>query len=162
MCWRWYQEENILLILEILELSQSTTSFSTRIFHFKEYLQKDLENDEGFNKQEVRKFAKKISRLSDTHRREQNLPSKIQMKQINVWWLKIIKCLRDLLSECDAFKIKRDDIFLKLVDLTKNLDGLNLLMDAILFSKDKLLKQLEALKVSWENEFSDSVEFSEV
>jgi hypothetical protein len=66
------------------------------------------------------------------------------------------------LSECDAFKIKRDDIFLKLVDLTKNLDGLNLLMDAILFSKDKLLKQLEALKVSWENEFTDSVEFSEV
>jgi hypothetical protein len=52
--------------------------------HFKEYLQKDLENDEGFNKQEVRTLAKQVSRLSDTHRREQNLPSKIQMKQINV------------------------------------------------------------------------------
>jgi hypothetical protein len=83
------------------------------------------------------------------------------MKHINACWLKRIKCLRELLSELDVVKIKRGDIFLKLVDLTKELDGPNLLMDTILLSKEKLLEQLEALKVAWENEFSDSVEFSE-
>ena len=34
-------------------------------------------------------------------------------------------------------------------------------MDTILVSKEKLFEQLEVLKVAWESEFSDSVEFSE-
>jgi hypothetical protein len=38
------------LILEIWELAQSSTTFSTRVFHFKKYLQKDLENDEPIRK----------------------------------------------------------------------------------------------------------------
>jgi len=33
-------------------------------------------------------------------------------------------------------------------------------MDTILMFKEKLLEKLEALKVSWESEFSDSAEFS--
>jgi hypothetical protein len=71
-------QKRIDLILEIWELAQSSTSFSTRILHFKEYLQKDLENDEGFYKEAVGTFAVKVSSLSDTHRREQNLPSKFE------------------------------------------------------------------------------------
>jgi hypothetical protein len=82
------------------------------------------------------------------------------MKQINACCLKRIKCLRELLSQCDAFIIKRGDIFLKLVDLTKELDVLHFLMNTILLLKYQLLEQLEAIKVAWANEFSDSVEFS--
>jgi hypothetical protein len=103
----------------------------------------------------------KVSSLREIHRRDQNLPSKVHMKQINACWLKRIKCLRELLSECDTINIKRGDIFLKLVDLTKELDGPHLIMDTILLSREKLLEQLEALKVAWANEFSDSIEFSE-
>jgi hypothetical protein len=33
-------------------------------------------------------------------------------------------------------------------------------MDTILSSKQKLLDQLSVLKVSWENEFTESIEFS--
>jgi hypothetical protein len=106
-------------------------------------------------------FSKQVSRLSDTHRREKNLPSKVRMKQICACWLKRIKRLRELSSECDAMNIKRGVIFLKLVDIKKELDGLYLLMDTILLLKEKLLKQLESLKVAWANEFSDSIEFSE-
>jgi hypothetical protein len=43
--------EMIALILEIWELATSSTTLSTRIVHFKEYLQKDLENDEIFYKE---------------------------------------------------------------------------------------------------------------
>jgi hypothetical protein len=75
--------------------------------------------------------------------------------------LKIIKSLREMLNELDVVKIKRGDLFLKLVDLTKELDNPNLLMDTILMSKEKLLDQLEALKVAWASEFTDSIEFSE-
>jgi hypothetical protein len=51
------------------------------------------------------------------------------MKQINACWLKRIKSLREILNELDAMKIKRGELFLKLVDLTKELDHPNLLMD---------------------------------
>jgi hypothetical protein len=60
--------------------------------------------------------------------------------------MKRIKCLRELLSELDVVKIKRGDIFLKLVDLTKELDGPNLLMDTILMSKEKLLEQTRRIE----------------
>jgi hypothetical protein len=52
-------QKMIALILEIWELATSSTTLSTRIVHFKEYLQKDLENDESFYKEVVGTFSKK-------------------------------------------------------------------------------------------------------
>jgi hypothetical protein len=83
------------------------------------------------------------------------------MKQINVFWLKIIKKLREMISELDNMKSKRGDLLFKLVDLTKDLNSPNLLMDTILLSKEKSLEQLEVLKVPWASEFIDSIEFFE-
>jgi hypothetical protein len=86
-------QKRIALILEIWELATSSTTLSTRVLHFKEYLQKDLENDESFYKEVVGTFLTKVLSLNDIHRREKNLPSKARLKQINACWLKIIKCL---------------------------------------------------------------------
>jgi hypothetical protein len=63
-----------------------------------------------------------------------------------------------MLNELDVVKSKRDDLFLKMFDLTKELDDPNLLMDTILLSKNNLLEQLEVLKVAWVSEFNDSIE----
>jgi len=57
-------------------------------------------------------------------------------------------------------KIKIGDLFLKIVDLKKEPDDPNLLMDTIFMSKEKLLEKLEVLKVAWESDFTDSIEFS--
>jgi len=65
-----------------------------------------------------------------------------------------------MFTELDAIKIKRGDIFLKLIYLTKEINDTNLLMDTILKSKDKLLDQVEALKVAWASEFTNLIEFS--
>jgi hypothetical protein len=59
-------------------------------------------------------FSAKVSSLSDIHRREKNLPSNIWMKQINACWLKRINNLREMISELDALKNKRGDLFFKL------------------------------------------------
>jgi hypothetical protein len=83
------------------------------------------------------------------------------MKQIIACWLKRIRCLRELLNECDTINIKLGDIFLKLFDFKKVLDDPHLIMDTKKLSREKLLKQLEALKVAWTDEFSDLVEFSQ-
>jgi phage-related protein len=70
-------KKRITLIIDIWELATSSTTLSTRILNFKEYLQKDLENDEHFYKEVVNTFSAKISSMNDVHRREQNLPSKV-------------------------------------------------------------------------------------
>jgi hypothetical protein len=65
------------------------------------------------------------------------------------------------MSECDVINAKRGDLFLKLVDLTKELEDPHLIMDSMLLSKDKLQDYLDTLKVSWDNEFNESIEYSE-
>jgi hypothetical protein len=47
-----------------------------------------------------------------------------------------------MLVECDTINSKRSDLFLKLVDLTKELEGPHLIMDSILLSKDQLQKTI--------------------
>jgi hypothetical protein len=54
-----------------------------------------------------------------------------------------------MLSELDVVKSQRGDIFLKIFYLMKEMDDPNLLMYIILLSKEKLLEQLDLLKVAW-------------
>jgi hypothetical protein len=44
------------------------------------------------------------------------------MKQINSCQWKRIKSVREMLNEMEVMEVKRGDLFLKLVDLTKDLD----------------------------------------
>jgi hypothetical protein len=83
------------------------------------------------------------------------------MKQINACWLRRIKELREMINETDVLRNKKSDLFLKLVSLTKELDGPNLLMDTMILTKEYLMGQLNALKVAWANEFTETIEFSE-
>jgi hypothetical protein len=53
-----------------------------------------------------------------------------------------------MINKLDVVKMKRGDLFFRLVDLTKELNDPNLLMDTILLSKEKLLEQFGVLKVA--------------
>jgi hypothetical protein len=154
-------QKMIYLIQEILDLAQNSTNFATRITNFKEYLQKYLENDEGLYKDVVGTFSAKVSILGDIHKREENLPSNIRMKQINVFWLKRIGSLREMINELDVVNNKRGHLLFKLIELKKELNGPSLLMHTILSTKEQLFEQLDILKVAWASEFIDSVKFSE-
>jgi hypothetical protein len=66
-----------------------------------------------------------------------------------------------MIVECDVINSKRSDLFFKLVDVTKELEGPHLIMDSIFLTKDQLQEQLEALKISWANEFNNLTEFSQ-
>jgi hypothetical protein len=142
-------------------LSKVLLAFHPEYKNFKEYLQKDLENDEGFFKEAVNTFSAKVSSLNEARRKEQKLPSPYRMKQINACWLRRIKELREMINETDVLRNKKSDLFLKLVSLTKELNGPNLLMDTMILTKESLMGQLNALKVAWANEFTETIEFSE-
>jgi hypothetical protein len=83
------------------------------------------------------------------------------MKQINACWLRSINELREMINETDVLRNKKSDLFLKVVGLTKEVNGPNLLMDTMILSKESLMGQINALNVSWENEFTKTIEFSE-
>jgi hypothetical protein len=53
-----------------------------------------------------------------------------------------------MIIETEALRNKKSDLFLKIVGLTKELDGPNLLMDTMILTKESLMGQLKALKVS--------------
>ena len=119
-----------------------------------------MENNEGFFKGVVNAFSTKVSSLNEAQRKEQKLPSPYHMKQINACWLSRIKELREIINETDVLRNKKSDLFLELVNLTKELDGPNLLMDTMILTKESLMGQLNALKVAWANEFTETIEFS--
>jgi hypothetical protein len=66
-----------------------------------------------------------------------------------------------MINETDVLRKKNNDLFLKLVSITKELNGPNLLMDTMILSKEYLMGQINALKVTWADEFTETVEFSE-
>jgi len=96
--------------------------------------------------------------MNDVHRRAKNIPSKILLRQINSWWLKMVKCLREILVKCDTINTKISDFLLMLLDLTKDLRGPQLIMDTIFLLIDQLQEQLDCLKISWKSEFNDLTE----
>jgi hypothetical protein len=93
-------------------------------------------------------------------REKKNLPSKFRLREINVGWLKTIRCLKELLEKCDSINEKMGVLFLQLVDLAKEIKGPHLIMDSIILSKEKLQEHLYDLKVVWANEFNEIIEYS--
>jgi hypothetical protein len=89
----------------------------SRTTNLRQYLQADLENDEEFYKGVVYTFVVKVSSMSEYRRKEENLPSPIHIKQLKACWIKRIKCLKEILVDCDTISVKRGESYLKLIEL---------------------------------------------
>jgi len=70
------------------------------------------------------------------------------MKHINAYWLRRIKDLRYMINETKALRNINNDLILKLVSITMELDGPNLFMDTMILTKESLMEQLKSLKFS--------------
>jgi hypothetical protein len=81
--------------------------------NFREYLLDDLENDEEFYKGVVSTFVSKVSSVSELTRKEEDLPSLVRIKQLKACWIKGIKSLKEMLSDCDTISVKNGDLYLK-------------------------------------------------
>jgi hypothetical protein len=86
MSTRSYVENNIkkrmALITKSWEISKNMISFGLRVHAFHEYLHVDLKN-EVFYLDVVVPFGVKVSKMSELKRREEDLPSLSQIKQLN-------------------------------------------------------------------------------
>jgi len=72
----------------------------------------------------------------------------------------MLQCLKELLEKCHSINGKMGDLFLQIFCLEKELRGPHLIMDSILLSKEQLQEHMDVLKVAWENEFNEIIEYS--
>jgi hypothetical protein len=84
---RGYVEKNIKkrekLITKAWEMPKRMVSFGTRAHAFHEYLQEDLENEEGFYLDVVVPFSFKFTNMKNLRRGEEDIPSPNWIKQLN-------------------------------------------------------------------------------
>jgi hypothetical protein len=131
---RKYVVENINkrlgIIMEALEIAIEAGVMTGRVCSLKEFLQKDLQTDEHFYKNAVSTFIARISSMDELTRWKQDLPSKNRLKQIQVGWLGRIDTLQQLIATCDALEGRRSSLFLRVMDIVKELEGPPLIRDS--------------------------------
>jgi hypothetical protein len=76
---RKFIEENIKkrmsLILEAWDIGSNIVSFGSKLNSFKEFIQSDFKNEEGFYKYVVTTFILKFSNMTNLKRKEEYFPS---------------------------------------------------------------------------------------
>ena len=73
-------------------------------------------------------------------RQNHDLPSKSRLKKIQARWLGIIDTLRKLSATCDSLMENKSVLFLKILDIIKELEGPLLIKDSMLLNKDQVEK----------------------
>jgi hypothetical protein len=105
------------LILEAWHLTSKFISLGSEIANLMQYLQVDLDNDEGFYKDVVITFVLKVSGMSELKRKEEDIPSPTRIKQLKACWIKRIKVLKEILVDCDTLSVKKGELYFKLIEL---------------------------------------------
>jgi hypothetical protein len=112
---RKFVEENIKkrmsLILEAWDIGSNIVSFGSKLNSFRDFLQSDFKNEEGFYKDVVTTFILKVSNMTDLKRKEEDFPSPARVKQLKACWIKKIKILREILDDCDVVVTKKEALY---------------------------------------------------
>jgi hypothetical protein len=125
--------------------------FGSRAHAFLEYLQADLKNEEGFYLDAVVPFGIKVTNMSELKRREEDLPSPSQIKQLNACWKEKIKNLNNIVQACSQAITRREELFKRLteVDLagsTNEVQDPKLILNSLFLTKQQFDEQVEIFK----------------
>jgi hypothetical protein len=141
---RGYVENNIKkrmeLIVEAWETSQTMASLGTRAHTLLEHLQADFKNEERFYLDTVAPFGTHVNKMTKTRRRQQDLPSKKWITQLNACWKEKVKNLHLIVQSCEQAISKKEKLFTKLtkIDLarrTNEVQNPNLIVNSLPLTK---------------------------
>jgi hypothetical protein len=167
---RRYVENNInirmALIIESWEISKNMISFGSRVHAFHEYLQADLKNEEGFYLDAVVPFGVKVSNMTELRRREEDLPSPSQIKQLNVCWKEKIKNLNKIVQACNQAISRREELFKRLMEVdlagsTNEVQDPKFILNSLFLTKQQLDEQVEIFKGLSIEKFYGILEYNE-
>jgi hypothetical protein len=139
------------LILEAWDVGNNIVSFGSKLNNLREYLQADLNNEEGFYKDVVITFILKVSGMIELKRKEEDLPSPTRIKQLKACWIRKIKVLKEILDDCDALVIKKEALYHKLIeiDLARTIGEVQdpkLILNSIFMTRKQFEEHVEILK----------------
>ena len=109
-----------------------------RIHTLSEYLQQNIQNDEHFYNNAVSTSVARISNMDKFVRRKQDLPCKNRLKKIQDGWLGRVDILLKLSATFDTLMENKSVLFLKFIDMIKELEGPILIKDSMLLNKDQV------------------------
>ena len=100
-----YVENNITKIIELVtdvwKISQTIASLGTRAHSLLDLLQAELKDEENFFLKMVIPFGKIVNNMIETKRREEYIPSKNRISQLNACWKEKVKNLQLIVQSCE-------------------------------------------------------------
>jgi hypothetical protein len=152
---RGYVENNIKKRMEVVtkawKTSQTITSLGTRAHSLLEHLQVELKYEEKFFLKTVLPFGTIVNNMTETKRREQDLPSKNMIGQLNACWKEKLKKLHLIVQSSEQAISKKDKLFTRLsrIDLvgkTNDFQDPNLITNSLPLTRKEFDKQVAMFK----------------
>jgi hypothetical protein len=165
-----YVENNIkkimALIIESWEISKNMIYFGSRVHAFHEYLQTVQKNEEVFYLDFVVLFGVKVSNMSELRRREEDLPSPIQIKQLSTCWKEKINNLNNVFQACSQAISRREELFKRLIEMdlaeiTNEFEDPKLILNSLFLTKQKLDEKVKIFKGLSVEKFYGRIEYDE-
>jgi hypothetical protein len=167
---RGYVENNIKkrmeLVTEACKTSQTITSLETRAHSFLEHFQAELKDEENFFLKTVLPFRTIVNNMIETKRREQDLPSKNRIGQLNACWKEKVKNLHLIDQSCEQAISKKDKLFTRLsridlVEKTNDFQDPDLIANSLPLTQKKFDKRVSMFEALYLEMFYNILHFDQ-
>ena len=138
------------LVTEAWKRSQTITSLGTRAHSLLEHLHVKLKDEENFFLKTIIPFGTIVNNMTETKRREEDLPTKNWI-QLNACWKEKVNNPRLIVQSCEQVISKKDKLFAKLsnIDLARKTNEFQdplLIANSLPLTKEEFDKQVAMLK----------------
>jgi hypothetical protein len=154
------------LIAEVWETSQTMASLGTREHNLLEHLQVDLKDEENFYLETILPFGTIFNNMIETRRRQQDLPSKNWITQLNACWKEKVKNPHLIVQSCEQATSKKETLFKKMtrIDLAGRINDFqdpNLNVNSLPLTKQAFDKHVDIFKALSLEIFYSILEYGE-
>jgi endo-alpha-1,4-polygalactosaminidase (GH114 family) len=110
-----------------------------------------LKNEEGFYLDTVVPFGVKVTNMTEFKRREDDIPSLNQIKQLNACWKEKVKNLNGIVQACNHAITRREELFKKLVEIdlarsTNEVQDPKLILNSLFLTKKAFDEKVDIFK----------------
>jgi hypothetical protein len=131
-----------------------------------EHLQAELKDEEHFYLNMVLPFGTIVNNMTETKRREQDLPSKNRIGQLNACWKEKVKNLHLIVQSCEQAISKKEKLFTKLARInlagrTNDFQDPNLIVNSLPLTKQAFVEQVDIFKELSLKKFYNILEYGQ-
>ena len=142
------------------------TSLGTREHNFLEHLQAELKDEENFYLNTVLPFGTIVNNMIETIRRQQDLPSKNWIGQLNACWKEKLKNMHLIVQSCEQAISKKEKLFtrfskINLAERTNNFQDPNLTVNSFPLTRQDFDKQVDIFKALSLEKFYNILEYGQ-